>query len=273
MTEELQPPDGLYSAAEVPRSEPVDKIAFGTGWWELDQIFRMYPGQFVMVTGIAGHGKSTFLLNVITRIAITEGKRSFLYVPENERHIAQILRRVWTGTPQAMEYFLTTQCCVQSSMYDYQDDPYQTLDWVLERAIFAIKHYGIEVLLIDPWNELERMCPKGVLMTDYIGQCIRSLKQFMRTFNVTIFLVAHPTKAVNENGGRVPGLADIEGSMHWYNKCDNGLIVHREAEATRTRVISAKVREIGAGKRGSCWFQVDPKTGVFTPEMGAVDAF
>jgi hypothetical protein len=88
MTEELQPPDGLYSAAEVPHSEPVDKIAFGTGWWELDQIFRMYPGQFVMVTGIAGHGKSTFLLNVITRIAMREGKRSFLYVPENDRNLS-----------------------------------------------------------------------------------------------------------------------------------------------------------------------------------------
>jgi twinkle protein len=107
-------------------------------------------------------------------------------------------------------------------------------------------------------------------MTDYIGQCLRSMKAFARTFNVTIFLVAHPTKAVNENGGRIPTLSDIEGSMHWNNKCDNGLIVHRDPEQNRARVISAKVREIGAGRRGVCWFNVDPKTGVFTPEVGAV---
>jgi twinkle protein len=78
-------------------------------------------------------------------------------------------------------------------------------------------------------------------------------------------LVAHPTKAVNDNGGRVPTLADIEGSMNWYNKCDNGLIVHRDPDKNRTGVLSAKVREIGAGQRGTCWFDVDPKTGTFKP--------
>jgi hypothetical protein len=46
----------------------------------------------------------------------------------------------------------------------------------------------------------------------------------------TVIMVAHPTKAgVAE--GKVPSLADIEGSMNWYNKCDNGLIVARDPEA------------------------------------------
>ena len=65
-------------------------------------------------------------------------------------------------------------------------------------------------------------------------------------------------------------MADIEGSMNWYNKCDNGLIVARDPSASSCRVISAKVREIGAGRRGECHFYVDEKTGVFTPQHGAV---
>jgi hypothetical protein len=95
------------------------------------------------------------------------------------------------------------------------------------------------------------------------------LKDFCRTMNATVIVVAHPTKAVNENGGRVAGLADIEGSMNWFNKCDNGLIVVRE-EGNTARVISAKVREIGAGRVGVCHFHVDPNTGVYTPMHGAV---
>jgi hypothetical protein len=59
-------------------------------------------------------------------------------------------------------------------------------------------------------------------------------------------------------------------SMNWYNKCDNGLIVARDPEKNTSRVISAKAREIGSGKRGVCHFYVDPATGVFTPQTGAV---
>jgi hypothetical protein len=104
-----------------------------------------------------------------------------------------------------------------------------------------------------------------MLLTDYIGECLMMLKQFCRSLNVVVIVVAHPTKAVNERGGRLAGLADIEGSMNWFNKCDNGLIVVREAEQNTARVISAKVREIGAGRLGVCYFGVDPNTGIFTP--------
>jgi twinkle protein len=85
---------------------------------------------------------------------------------------------------------------------------------------------------------------------------------------VTVIMVAHPTKAVTEKGGRTPSLADIEGSMNWYNKCDNGLIIERDAASTK--VISAKVREHGAGRIGFAHFHVDETTGRFTPQHGAV---
>jgi hypothetical protein len=84
-----------------------------------------------------------------------------------------------------------------------------------------------------------------------------------------LILIAHPSKAVAEHGGRTPTLADIEGSMNWYNKADNGLIVVRE-EGKRCKVISAKVREIGAGELGSVHFIVDPETGLFTPQYGGI---
>lgn len=58
--------------------------------------------------------------------------------------------------------------------------------------------------------------------------------------------------------------------MAWFNKCDNGLIIARDFTAKSTRVISAKVREHGAGKIGVCHFHVDEATGLFTPMHGAV---
>lgn len=259
-------PSGMFWLCDLPQRRPVSECSISTGWWELDEIYKLYPGQFTVVTGVAGHGKSTFMFNVLCNLSKTAGVRSFWYVPENEGHLHNRLRHIWRHDA-SFDYFAAEQCVVQSANTD--DSP-RDLHWVLNRATFAVRNSAVEVVLIDPWNELDRAKPKDMLMTDYIGESLMMLKDFCRATNAAVIVVAHPTKAVNEKGGRIATLADIEGSMNWFNKCDNGLIVHREEQANSCRVISAKVREIGAGKLGSCWFQVDPETGIFTPQHGAV---
>jgi len=260
---------GYFSLADLPQRGSIEKQAFGVGWWEFDEIFKFYLGQFVVVTGIAGHGKSTFLLNLIVKLARERGVRSFMYVPENEAHLREKLRKLWEGGEESFEHFADSQCFIQSAVIG-DDGEAHTMQWVLGQAQTAVNHDKAEIVMIDPWNELDRAKPKDTLLSDYIGQCLMQVKDFCRRMNAIVIVVAHPTKAVNENGGRVAGLADVEGSMNWFNKCDNGLIVVRDPEKNSARVISAKVREIGAGKIGACHFFVDPQTGQFTPMHGGV---
>ena len=208
-------------------------------------------------------------MNVLLNIARKQDIRSFLYVPENEGHLRDKLRLIWADDA-SFEVFANRQLFVQSATPTNFDDRPKTLDWVLEMAVKSIECDGVDVVMIDPWNELERAIPKGMMMSDYIAESLMIIKQFSRIWNVVVIMVAHPTKAVNENGGRTAGLADIEGSMNWYNKCDNGLIVVRDASANTAKVISAKVRETGAGKIGAAHFHVDPQTGIFTPQIGHV---
>lgn len=259
---------GFFSLKDLPQRESIAKHAIGTGWVEMDELLRIYPGQFIVTTGLAGSGKSTFLLNLICNLASTHGMASFLYVPENEGHIRGKLKGIW-GDREGFDYFCEHQCFIQSAVPDHYNQEAQTLDWILDMAVAAVEKDNCDLLLIDPWNEIERAKPKEMLMTDYIGKCLMMLKQFCRMYNVTVFMVAHPTKAGVEKG-KVPTLADIEGSMNWFNKCDNGLIVHREDHTNACQVISAKVREIGAGRRGICHFMVDPGTGRFTAQYGGV---
>lgn len=255
---------GYFSLQNLEQQAPVNDIAMGTGWPDLDEIWKVYPGQFTIVTGIPGHGKSTFLLNVVANLARKNSLRSFLYVPENEGHLRDKLANIWGNRP-GWDEFATDQCFVQSAVPDdYSDEP-QDLSWVLNRAVTAIKKDGVNLLMIDPWNELEFAKRPEMPMTEYIRLCLMYLKQFCRAYNVAVILVAHPTKAVAENGGRTPLLSDIEGSMSWYNKCDNGLVVVRDFDTKLTRVISAKVREQGSGAIGTCFFHVDSRTGMFTP--------
>lgn len=255
-----------YSSLKDLRQRPsVEAEAVSTGWRELDAIWKLYPGQFTVVTGIAGHGKSTFILNVICNIAKKEAIRSFLYVPENESHLVENLRGIW-GNEEGFDDFAENLCYVQSSNPEIYRNAPMDLNWVLNQAVMGITKDFTTVLVIDPWNELEHYKPNNMLMTDYIRLCLMELKKFSRSHKVAIIMVAHPTKAVCENGGRTPTLADCEGSMNWYNKCDNGLIVTRNMEHSTAKVISAKVREHGAGKVGACQFYVDVNTGRFTPQ-------
>lgn len=260
---------GLYPLSDLPQRGSVAKQAFGSGWYELDQILRFYLGQFIVVTGIAGHGKSTFMLNVLLKMAREKGVGSFMYVPENESHLKEKLRLMWPSDEQSFDHFCRTQCFVQTAIPVFAKEPPHTIDWVLERAVEAVERHRVEMVLIDPWNELDRAKPKDQLMTDYIGESLMMVKQFCRSYNAVVIIVAHPTKAIAANGGRIVSLADIEGSMNWFNKCDNGLIVVRETGTNAAKVISAKVREIGAGKIGSCSFTVDPESGTFTPQYGS----
>jgi twinkle protein len=261
---------GFYSLSDLPQRPSIESSCFRLADWpEFDELFRLYLGQFIVVTGIAGHGKSTFMMNVLVQLARRIGMRSFMYVPENEGHVSYKLRLIWNDN-RSFDHYAATQCFIQSAVPHEYEEPAHTIEWVLDRAAHAVKVEGIDIVYIDPWNEIERAKPRDMLLTDYIGYCLMLMKQFCRALNAIVIVVAHPTKAVNENGGRIPTMADIEGSMNWFNKADNGLVIQRDKDSNTSRVFSTKVREIGAGRLGVCHFMVDPKTGIFTPQYGAV---
>lgn len=260
---------GYYAVADLPQKEPVGKSAVSSGWEEFDQIFRLYPEQFVAVTGRAGSGKSTFIFNLVVNYARLHGIRSFLYVPENEARLRGKLRKIWNDESTADE-FLRGMAFVQSAVPEHYDDEPKTLSWVLDQAVTAVRQDGVDLLVIDPWNELEWARPRDMSQTEYVRECLMWLKQFNRAYNTSTILVVHPTKEGLKDG-KIPSLVDCEGSLSWHNKCDNGLIVHREKDTNATRVISQKVREEpDAGSLGECWFTLDRATDVYTPQYGAV---
>lgn len=240
---------GLFALSELPQRAPVGDAAVSPGWDCLADLWKLYPGQFTIVTGAPGHGKSTLMLNVVCNVARVHGWGSYLYVPENEAFLKYKLRRIY-GT-HGFDDFAAHQCFVQSAEIESYNQEPKDLQWVLERAIVGVRNDCVKLLLIDPWNELEHAKPRDLSMTDYIMQVLMWLKQFARVHQVAIILVAHPTKA-HASESRKPTLYDIEGSAAWFNKCDNGLIVTRDPDNNYMTVYSAKVRERGAGKRGQC---------------------
>ena len=108
------------------------------------------------------------------------------------------------------------------------DDADMTLDDVLELAAVAVLRDGIELLVIDPWNEVEHKRGRDETETDYTGRAIRMMKRFARQYQVALWLVAHPRKPVMDHGSvKAPTLYDISGSANFANKADFGVVIHR----------------------------------------------
>jgi len=270
---------GYYALADLPQRAPLKDSVLSTGWSELDLIFRLYPEQFTVITGKPGHGKSTFVFNLLINVSRLHSIRSFVYGPENEDDLDDKLQRIWLagdrsdGAQGRFEYFRGSQIFLQSNRLAPREDT-KTIGWVLGRAAIAVEKDRCELVVIDPWNWIERIRQRDQPLTEYINDCLYDVKDFAQHFGVMVIMIGHPTKAVNEHGGRTPTLYDIEGSANWANKCDNGLVITRDSDTGITKIISMKVRqEPYAGRPGSKNFWVDGDSGLFVPYVGAASEY
>ncbi len=155
-----------------------------------------------------------------------------------------------------------------------KDDEEFDLDWVLDRATDAVLRDGIRVLVVDPWNEVEHAKRRDETMTDYIGRAIRAMKRFGRLYDVAVIVVAHPTKDIAKEGkSRPPTLYDIEGSAHWFNKCDHGIVVDwPDSNIAESVIRVAKVRFEESGERGQVRMKFDRFSGRYDLLLGIQEA-
>jgi twinkle protein len=266
------PVRGLYKVRDYPPRPALE--TFRTGWPTLDQHLLLFPGEFVVITGIPSHGKSAWVLNLLVNLAELHGWRSVLFSPEMPAVpvISGTIRKIrlrghvpadTSEVDQWIDSHFSFIDADPTGMAD-EDEPFD-LDWILEKARDAVIRDGTNALVIDPWNEIEHARRRNEMVTDYVARSIRALKRFAALYKVTVIVVAHPTKDVWTNGKtREVHLYDIEGSAHWFNKCDHGIVIDRlndgSTDAT-VRVVKARFAE--TGRRGSVKLKFDQDSASF----------
>ena len=256
------PVRGLYRLADYPEVGALPTVS--TGWWTLDRHVRIFAGEFLVMTGIPGMGKSVFMLNLLCNLALLHSWPCALFSPEMPAvpHVRNILTRFVGETDSVTRKFLNEYfrfIDADPTGSGAEDEPFD-LDWIIDRATDAVLRDGVRVLCIDPWNEVEHARLKNETVTDYIGRSIRALKRFAKLHDVAVFVIAHPTKDVSDKKGasRVPTLYDVDGSANWFNKCDHGLVVDRpDAYQPETVIHVRKVRFEGTGERGEVRLRYD----------------
>lgn len=264
------PVRGLYRLSDYPEAGQLKTL--NVGWQTFDEVLRLFRGEFMVVTGIPSHGKSTWVLNLLVNMAELHGWRSALFSPEMPvvPQLRDKLRRIRSRhssaqSPRVDAWIHDHFVFIDADPTGDQDEDFD-LDWIISRAVDAVLRDAIDVLVIDPWNEIEHARFKNETTTEYIGRSIRALKRFARLYDVAVIVVAHPTKDIVGKDGkhRVPSLYDVEGSAHWFNKCDHGIVVERPDPASSAGTIwVAKSRFDEAGEKGSIRMQFNRLTSRF----------
>jgi len=246
-----------------------------TGFEALDNHYTIVPGQFTIVTGIPGNGKSEFVDAVISSLAETQGWRFAICSFENppSTHIVKLLEK----RRRASFYGKTADGMKETDVraglnwvgehfywIEQSDGAASTIDDIIERAKVSVMRYGVRGVVIDPYNYIEK--PRDVSETEFVSDLLTKIKNFAVGHDVHVWFVAHPTKLQRGADGRTPppGGYEISGSAAWFAKADCGITVHRGVRDCETEVHVWKIRFKWVGSNGMVMLAYDKKTGRFT---------
>lgn len=238
------------------------------GWPEFDKLYRPEPGLWTVLTGVPGAGKSTWLESYVLRLCARHDLRVAFFSPEqapSERLVELLVRQRLNVPPR------TASSDTLDEAYQWLADHVDairstdgvTVTEVIRRADVLWRRNGLDGLVIDPWNELDRSdVSDRQSETLRISESLSHIRRWARKREVHVWVVAHPTKVEKHIDGtyKRPTLYDIAHSATWRDKADFGLVAHREDPmgGSATEVHVAKVRFSDAGQQGRCDFTVDP---------------
>lgn len=276
---------GLYASAD--QTESVldlhqtgrsNGLSIGFGW-DMDQHLTIKPGDLTVITGHPSAGKSNWLDALMVNMASRHGWRFAVCSFENQQdeQLANLSEKYiqkpfWGGFEDRMDTETLTGGLDWLNKHFWfiradQEDP--TIEWILECARGAVRRFGVNGIVLDPWNEIEHFRSRGENETDYVSRVLGMFRRFAKVNGVHFFLVAHPSKPYRLKDGSypVPSLYDISGSAHFANKADFGVTVHRPDETTQVEIHIRKVRHKWMGKRGMVKLRYLKPTGEYTDDL------
>lgn len=250
----------------------------------LNPFYTVKKGQWTVVTGVPGSGKSTVVDSMMINLSETYGWKHLICSPENQpvsRHIAALAgmhaRKTFHREYMSEESYLASLKFVQDHFrFIHPPEDNFTPAYILELGkVVEAQGFSFDGFVIDPWNEMEHRRPQAFSETEYTSYALSKFRRYVRDYNKHLWLIAHPTKqrrleiktTTLEDTAKptfpVVSLYDISGSAHWFNKCDNGLSIWRDkyAHDNQTTIHVLKIRFRECGGLGQAVVRFDWQTG------------
>ena len=263
----------------------------------IDELLPICPGHLSVWTGVPGYGKSSLLNAIAWSISRRDGMRiahgtfetspqreylddciGFLTGAAAEKASEEERERVRNWVQERIT-FIVSDGYVGPGEEEFFD---ADLEWFFEGARTAVVRDGCRIVILDPWSQIEHARSNNEPETTYIQKSIRRAKQFARTFDVHVAIVAHPTKQrkLDDGSYAMPEGYEISGSAHWFNGVDLGVTIHRappiligldgtnkgpDPKSTRVLIRAWKKKNHRImGKPGDAYASFDSNTGRYT---------
>lgn len=266
------PVAGLYEAARY--FDEVDDLfinGYGdnvlTGLTPVDELYSLNRGLLTVITGVPGHGKSTFVDQLMINSARMNGSKFAICSFEKPapEHIGQLSEMMtqkhffdydFGGQKMSKEELDGAKQFIHEhfKFLQQEDGAKSTIESVLERIKTAVFRWGIVGVVIDPFNYIAQ--PKNAeSKTDWIDDILTQIRLCAQAYDLHIWFVAHPTKLPMDSNGNYspPKGYSISGSAAWYSKPDFGLTIHKDPnEPGVVHIHNWKTRYAWMGKEGEC---------------------
>eukprot|EP00252_Welwitschia_mirabilis_P004837 TRINITY_DN15166_c0_g1_i1.p1 TRINITY_DN15166_c0_g1~~TRINITY_DN15166_c0_g1_i1.p1 ORF type:complete len:628 (-),score=92.37 TRINITY_DN15166_c0_g1_i1:418-2301(-) len=255
-------------------------FAISTGWTRLDDLYKVFPGEVTIVSGIPNSGKSEWVDALMCNLNKNVGWRFILCSMENmvrdhgRKLIEKYKRKPFFdfgyGEAQSrltLEEFDSGKAWLTKAFYLFRsdDDSLPKISSILESAKASVLQYGVRGIVIDPYNEIDHES-SSYRETEFVSQMLTKLRCFAQSYDCHVWLVAHP-RQVSHLHGQPPDIYDISGSAHFISKCDNCIMIHRDRQASgcadQVQVHVLKVRNKLAGRIGTASLSYNRVTGEY----------
>lgn len=193
-----------------------DELKIFTGWERFDNIvsgFRL--GQLVVVSALTKSGKTSWLMDLTTRIK----QFNPLWFPFEES--AEELIRKFVERGETPPHGYTPSVTRQNA-----------LEWIECRIVESIAKYDTKVVVID---QLDFIIPySGDNRADRIGTVMQDLKKMAKKWNVCIFLICHLSKTRMDTE---PTMEELRGSSSIGQTADTVIMLWREMRRESGKVV------------------------------------
>lgn len=233
------------------------------GFTELANHLTIHSGHSIAINGYPGSGKTSFMLYLLTLMAVSYGWKSICYTPENypiklvydhliEIYIGKSSKRTSKNKMSIMEY-KEGKNFIKNHIYLISDEDMESIDdgysvnRILKTFENAIRRFGVKICCFDPWNALSHKRDRQYNIDDYTKAQLSKINRFTSKHDLLMIIGVHPPTP-EKNAHKVynaPSMFDVEGGASWSKKLYEIICVHRssdEPQDTTTEVHIQKVK-------------------------------
>ena len=233
------PVDGIYYLEDVFASM-LDNFRKGiqlaptTRFGDMDDYFRWKKGDINLWTGYANAGKTFFVLQLMLTKSIYDGWKWAIFSPENfpandfYDDLVQMYLGKFLDKATEDEYVTACHFINQHIFYVYPEDEHD-INSIHEKFRYLILKKGVDGVLIDPFNQLDKIQKPYERDDQYLSIILKEIKRFALLNGVCYNIVAHPKNPTYKDNKELPvaDMYDLHGGSMWGNKSDGIISYHR----------------------------------------------